>query len=302
VILCVGLAADETFVYTVAALIAARAKIRVLDLGQLAYSGSLQIYLDEPLDSVLELHKAEYRLDSFDGAWVRMVDISGAAPTQQLARRSSDQYRALCKLFEVVPYPVVNPPARNASNFSKVLHSTALGSMTGWQVPRTCLTNDAEEARTFISSCPQGAIFKGVSGQKTWASTYDQRCHESRLELLLKCPTLFQERIDGPDVRVHTVGDEVFAEAIESRNLDYRKVRGNRYTAISPPDDVVRGCRALVVGLGVPFLGVDFKVARRTNDWFFLEANAAPCYQGYDRRADRAISRSIAKFLSRSNW
>jgi len=44
------------------------------------------------------------------------------------------------------------------------------------------------------------------------------------------------------------------------------------------------------------FSGVDFKVSD-TGEWFFLEANSSPCYQGYDCRLGGAISDALADYL-----
>ena len=47
-ILCLGSAADLTFLHTVEALAQAGAAFDAIDLGQLAYSGTLEIPLDTP--------------------------------------------------------------------------------------------------------------------------------------------------------------------------------------------------------------------------------------------------------------
>jgi hypothetical protein len=80
------------------------------------------------------------------------------------------------------------------------------------------------------------------------------------LPLVARCPTLFQERIEGPDVRIHVVGSHVFAEMIESSSIDYRRAKGNIYHPITLPMSVSAGCVALGNMFSVPFLGIDFKV------------------------------------------
>jgi len=45
-------------------------------------------------------------------------------------------------------------------------------------------------------------------------------------------------------------------------------------------------------------MGVDFKIQESTGQWFFLETNSMPCYEGYDRRAGGAICRGIVKWLT----
>ena len=92
-------------------------------------------------------------------------------------------------------------------------------------------------------------------------------------------------------------GKQLFAEAIESDDLDYRVSKKNQYNSMLPPDNIANGCRSLSATCKIPFLGIDFKIKRTTGEWYFLEANTMPCYQGYDRRAKGAISRAIIEWL-----
>jgi hypothetical protein len=192
----------------------------------------------------------------------------------------------------------MNPPLREASGFTKVLHAVALAEVGCWQIPETCLTSDPAEASRFVRSCRNGVIFKGASASKTWATLFEPR-HERLLPRLRHLPVLFQERVVGPDVRIHVVGDQSFGELIDSPALDYRTVRGvNTYRPLTPPRAIADGCARLAQHCGVPLLGVDFKLERSTGAWYFLEANSMPCFEGYDERAGGAISRAIVDWLS----
>jgi hypothetical protein len=133
---------------------------------------------------------------------------------------------------------------------------------------------------------------------KTWAVSWNPAEHEARLGLLKATPVLFQEKIEGPDVRIHTVGAMTFAERIESCELDYRTTKGNCYQPITPPESILAGCTGLAEECNSPLLGVDFKIERATGVWYFLEANTMPCYEGYDRRAGGSISRAVAGWLA----
>jgi glutathione synthase/RimK-type ligase-like ATP-grasp enzyme len=295
--LAVGSAADDTFLWGLRALLRHSVRFDAIDIVDLIVNGGVNVDLDDPLKSRLTLAGCDYMLSEYSGAWVRILDVTSAAPTPDLSRRAEQMQSALAVLLGVLPQPVVNPPRREKSNFSKLFHATELGRLTGFQIPRSLLTNDADEAVAFANSCPNGAIFKGSSGSKTWVTLFDERKHAQRLPLIASCPVLLQERIVGPDVRIHVVDQECFAEAIDSVALDYRRVHGNSYRSQTLPASVDSGCGALTSAIGVPFLGVDFKIDRSLGDWYFLEANSFPCFQGYDRRAHGAISGSIVRFL-----
>lgn len=297
-IICVGLAADDTLRYSATAWRRAGLDVDVIDLAQLAFSGRVSAPLDNLGAATIELHGERYRLDEYAGAFVRLQDIASAAPSTRLAERSSAIFLALCRLFTYVDMPVVNPPLRDRSNFAKLSHAAELSAVGGFSTPRSCVTNDPEAARRFLASCAGGAVFKGVSSAKTWVTRYEARAHADRLDRLHAGPVLFQELIDGPDVRIHVVGSELFAEQIWSEAIDYRTTRGNCFSEVAEiPDRVRTGALAVQRWSGVPFLGIDFKIDPGTGEWFFLEANPMPGYDGYDRRAGGRISSAIANWI-----
>ena len=299
-ILCIGLAADATFMYTVSALRHAQRKVEVLDLALLAYAGEMELDYANPLHSIISLYGATYKLSDYSAALIRLLDISEEAPTTLLKNRVASLYLVLSKLFSYCQLPVINPTLRDNSNFSKLFHTVSLAHLTQWTIPRSCLTNSPDQAQKFIEECAGQLIFKGASGIKTWATRYDATLHKAQLSLLTECPVLFQECIEGYDVRIHAVGKDFFAEAIHSDEIDYRQVRGNRYHPIELPEAIQTGCAQLIEHMAIPFLGIDFKVEQKSGLWYFLEANTLPCYEGYDKRAGGIISQAIVAFLSNS--
>ncbi|MEI5102812.1 hypothetical protein RB200_35160 [Streptomyces sp. PmtG] len=299
-ILCIGLAADPTFLHGLRALAAAALPFTVVDLPTLALYGDLTVPLDDLRATVVRTGDGgtDVVLGDVSAVWCRPLNVSAAAPDPVAAQRADGQYQALCRVLEAVELPVLNPPWREATNSAKLLHAVTLAPVAGWRVPRSCVTNDPATAQAFVRSCPRGAIVKGAGAVKTWATLFGSE-HERLLSRLRHSPALFQERVTGPDVRIHVVADQAFAESIRSPAVDYRTVHGaNHYTPLTPPPAIREGCGRLVVDTGVPFLGVDFKIEESTGDWYFLEANSMPCYEGYDVRADGAISRAVLDWLT----
>jgi len=296
-IFCIGLAADDTFCHTLRALKQSGRTFDAIDFAQLTLAGEIDASLNDPASTVFHLRGKRFELGAYESAYVRLVNIAEAAPSPHLRRRAEGLYQGLIRLFSHAAMPVLNPPLGDCSNFSKFYHSVALAKPRNWTIPRSCLTNQPSEARVFIDSCDGRAIFKGASGMKTWATLWNEAEHEARLGMLGVAPVLFQERIDGPDVRIHVVGERLFAERIESRELDYRTTRGNRYEALTPPDSIAAGCIELARECNCPFLGIDFKLQRETGAWYFLEANSMPCYEGYDRRTGGRIGQALTDWL-----
>ncbi|MGW2283640.1 ATP-grasp domain-containing protein [Streptomyces phaeochromogenes] len=297
-LICLGSAADETFTYLTGNLLRMGLEAHVIDIASFAYSGSLQVDLKKPSQSFLQLGQRNHFLGDYSGAWVRLINISEQAPNERLSNRSADQHQALSIFFDIAPMAVVNPPSRSGGNYAKVAHGRILSSLADFEMPRSCLTDDQLVAKEFIISCPKGAVFKGASGQKTWACLYRKSDHAERLRLLANCPTLFQEYIPGPNVRVHVVGNQAFAEKITSPELDYRTAKGNRYEAISLPLEIRDPCILMCKNLGIPFMGIDFIIEEGSGNWIFLEANSAPCFQGYDIRANGKICRALGDYLA----
>jgi len=296
-ILCIGSAADDTYCHTIIAMKQANLKVDIIDIARLALSGEVLFPMHDLRSSVFKTSERSYHLNDYWGVWIRPVEIAEAAPEKSLKEKSAGLQVAMNRLFNNITIPVINPPIRDVSNFSKLFHAVSLAKLADWQIPRSCLTNNQTKAQNFISTCNEGVIFKGASAKKTWATLYKKEIHEHQLSALQAAPVLFQERIEGPDVRIHVVGDQLFGEAIESDDLDYRVSNKNKYNALSLPDNIAKGCKRLSATCKIPFLGIDFKIKKTTGEWYFLEANTMPCYQGYDRRAKGAISRAIIEWL-----
>jgi glutathione synthase/RimK-type ligase-like ATP-grasp enzyme len=299
VILCLGLAADDTFCYTLAALKKAHVDFVPIDFIQLIFSGDVGMSSHEPANAHIALHGTTYRMTDFAGIFSRLFDVSDAAPSSKLGSRAGAFHQILSRILSHPSLRVMNRPMHDHANFAKLYHTVSLASAIGWLTPRSCLTNVPSQARDFIESCPSGAIFKGASSAKTWCTVFDPAIHTERLHLIESCPVLFQEYIQGMNVRIHVVGHQLFSELILSKGVDYRSRRDNVYGSIDIPRDIAAGCAVLAQIVSVPLFGVDFLLQEETGKWFFLEANSLPAYEGYDRRAGGKISDAIVEWLAR---
>ena len=288
-----GSGADPTFRHTVSAMAQRGVEGDIIDLGHLILAGELELPLDGTPGTV-ELAGRTFTLDV--PVVARLIDISGAAPSTALANRARAIQACLARYLRCLPWErVVGAPWDN-SNFSKA-YQLSLAFDRAWSVPRTCTTSDPDAAKAFVGSC--NAIYKGASSSKTWARAFGPE-DVSRLPLLAGSPVLFQERISGFDVRVHVVGDQVFGEAAHATECDYRTDRSASFEPITVPQDIAADCVDMTRIMRLVLSGIDFKVSAE-GQWYFLEANSSPCYQGYDRRAGGAISDSLARQLGAVN-
>lgn len=299
-ILGIGSLADQTFRWTVSALRAAGYPVDIVDLAEIILNGAISGGLDDPMTMIVVVGKRRYRLADYSGWAIRLIDLAATAPDHTLADAARATNAALGRLARAAArhIPVVNPPPFDQSNFAKMLHIATYAAKPSWLVPESCLTNCIDTARAFVAEQPGGAIYKGASAAKTWVSLADVEAMGDRSDELATCPVLFQEYVEGADVRVHVVDDRCFAERLAGDAVDYRRLPLVDARAIDLPVDLERDCIALCREMGLPLAGIDFKISACSGQWFFLEANSMPCYQGYDKRADGQIGRAIAAFLS----
>ena len=106
---------------------------------------------------------------------------------------------------------VLNRPNTADANFSKAIHVKRLKAV-GFSVPETIVSNAPEEVRRRVVP-NETWVSKGCSGVRSIAVPYEA-AHDWELYRLTLCPSLFQQRIKGVDVRVHVVGRQFVAQEI----------------------------------------------------------------------------------------
>ncbi|WP_318306691.1 ATP-grasp domain-containing protein [Amycolatopsis solani] len=192
---------------------------------------------------------------------------------------------------------VLNRPEAAAGNASKPFQLRAIAG-AGFFVPPTLVTNDPDQVAEFIRMHGD-VIVKSVSGVR---SRVRRVRSTDKLADVAACPTQFQRRVPGTDVRVHVVGVEVFAAEVDSDADDYRYARalGHRdpvLTAIDLPPEVSVRCLDLARRLGLPVAGIDL---RRTPDgeWYCFEVNPSPGFTYYESKTGQPIAAAVAGLLA----
>jgi hypothetical protein len=307
-ILVCGLMADA-----VVELMCARLQAMGLDyffLDERRYPGAFDVSWDVGPSGVTGWVQGPDRrvdLEDVTGVYIRYVEYRDEAdgePRDEAARHEARIARAefqasLMQLADILPCTVVNRGRASVSNDSKVWQGF-LARTFGLDTPRTLATTDPAAARSFDEACQGRVIFKSLSSVRSIVQALDADARQ-RFELLPNCPTQFQERVDGVDLRVHTVGEAVFPTQIVSAASDYRYAgRQGAEIEIAPttlPDDVAAACIGITRALGLVVAGIDL---RRTPDGrhYFFEANPSPGFIFYERATGQPISEAIARLLS----
>ena len=119
---------------------------------------------------------------------------------------------SLLEFVEGLPVLVVNRRQPSCTNMSKP-YQQQLIAQYGFEVPRTLVTMVPEEARTFYDECHGRVIYKSISADRSIVRPL-MPDDFPRLEQIRYCPVQLQEMIPGADLRIHTVGERLFATEV----------------------------------------------------------------------------------------
>jgi RimK-like ATP-grasp domain len=267
----------------------------VLDAG-------LDLSVNEGVHGVIWSKTGDADLDLVVGAYLRPYEsgrLSGiaGAPHADATRAAAFDDAMLC-WSELTPARVVNRPSAMASNQSKP-YQLALIHAQGFAVPQTLLTTDAARLEAFWERHSE-VVYKSTSGIRSIVSRLTLE-HRERFRDLGSCPTQFQQWIPGTDVRVHVVGQEVFACEIGSSAIDYRYPQNEDERPIISPfcltEELARRCRQLAASLGLMVAGIDLRRTPKGN-WYCFEVNPSPGFTYYEQSTGQPIADAIARLLA----
>lgn len=262
------------------------------------YSASLEV--EAGVGGALKHDTRSYALETMTAAYIRPHHF---ALLDQYRPDSLDRTElaalyavegALTTLCDHGSLTVLNRPEAMASNSSKP-YQLSLIAGCGFRVPDTLITTDADALRAFHARHGR-LIYKSISSARSIVGTFDPG-DDVRLDDLTSCPTLFQPRIAGDDVRVHVVGQRIFASRIVSEGTDYRYAADATVTSMLLPDDVAARCLEVSRVLGLPFTGIDL---RRTpeGEWYVFEANPSPGFTYYEQLTGQPIADAVVDLLA----
>ncbi|MFF4215730.1 ATP-grasp domain-containing protein [Streptomyces nondiastaticus] len=256
------------------------------------------------LAGVIRTGGRSVELESVTAAYLRPVEPDAApGPAPAARRRARQVHDTLLSFTEAADAMgrcrLANPLSAMASNTSKP-YQAQLIARHGFYTPATLVSDDPDEVLGFVDR-HRGAVYKSTSGIRSVVTAFDPARDTGRLERLRWCPVQFQERLGGPDVRVHVVGDRTFAVLADSAAVDYRYARlqvgtDARLRPYELGDDVAGRCVALAADLGLPFAGVDLKLLPDGRVACF-EVNPSPGFSWYEAATGLPIAAAVADWL-----
>lgn len=177
----------------------------------------------------------------------------------------------------------------------------------GFVVPRTLVSSQRDEVRSFMSGLPNGVVSKSLDspitnpGSEVTPFQYTSPVGPATVQDM-GFPQLYQERVaHQEEFRVTVVGHQIFAAKVEANgtdgSADWRIATGNHaaFEATLLPDDVRARVSDMMTRLDLQVGGIDLL---RTGDGiYFLEVNPSCAFLWLERSLEIEISNAVMRLL-----
>ena len=251
----------------------------------------------------LRLDGDRHRLEDFTAIYTRLMEwqllpeVEHEPPDSPTRLHCQNLHAALMQWHELAPGRVLSRSAEIGVAYSKPLQGQLI-RRHGFSIPETLVTNDPEEVRRFRQRHGR-VIYKSASYVRSVVNLLDER-DPWALEAVRACPVLFQQYVDGTNLRVHTVGKRAFATSIEASAVDYRYAylagEAEKLAESAIREEFANRCVGLAAAFGLDFAGIDFKLTGG-GEAYCLEVNPAPAFSYYELHTGQPIARAVAEFL-----
>ncbi len=247
----------------------------------------------------LSTAQKQVSLDAVHGVYMRLENhekVFARRPAKDLTREMVVQ-DAFMQWTDLTTSRVITREGVGASNSSKPYQLQIIAA-NGFDVPETIVTNSWKAVEHFRQRHPR-IIYKSTSGVRSIVQEFKDTDLQ-RLDSIKHCPVQFQELIQGLDVRVHVVGHEVLAVAIETSETDYRYGKRQRYANYVLPAELSDRCVKLARTMGLEFAGIDIMITGDGKTYCF-EVNPMPGYAYFQLKTGADIAGALARLLTKQN-
>jgi hypothetical protein len=262
----------------------------------------LKLRFDGQIGGTLCVNGDSLQLEDITAVYPRPYDleliqsVSAAGPESPEFRHATALHHALSIWLDLTPALVLNRPRDMALNYSKPYQAMLIRA-SGFPSPETLLTTDTSAVHDFRKE-HDGVIYKSVSSIRSIVSQLRPE-DDVRLASVAWCPTQFQQRITGTELRIHIIGDELFACEIVTKADDYRyaTLSGNTLEILpyTLSEDCAAKCRSVVAAMNFTIAGVDLRCEKGT--WYCFEVNPSPGFMYYQEQTGQPIDEAIARLL-----
>lgn len=247
-------------------------------------------------------------LDQVRAAWWRRTTGYLAATEitdpSMAAFAVSETHEAIEGLLDALDCPWMNPRAADTAAHHKPLQ-WARAVQAGLTLPETLITNDPEQARAFVDRLGLGRVVVKpfLATHDVWRETRKLTAEDlDRFEQLRLAPVILQEFIEGVDLRITCVGQQLFTAEIDARKSsfpsDMRMVLGESVIAPLELPTALQGMLlALMRSLRLEYGAIDM---RRTDDgrYAFFEVNPAGQWLFAEHYTGLPITAAVTQHLA----
>ena len=184
----------------------------------------------------------------------------------------------------------------------------------GFKIPKTCITNNPEEAKSFFKNLNSEMIGKMQSSFAIYEDDIENvmftnvitNDNADDLDALIYCPMKFQERLEKKrELRITVIGKKIFSFEINSQKseaakVDWRKDGINMIEDWVPsklPKEIEAKIHQLLDIYHVDYGAIDM-ILTPENEYYFIEINAAGEFFWLDNLTENnQISKAIADLL-----
>lgn len=217
----------------------------------------------------------------------------------------SESHEAFSGLWQAIDAFWINHPIRDEVASHKA-YQLRIAQEVGFNIPTTLITNDPGAAQNFIAD--QGydkTVYKSfLATEQEWRETRLLRHEELALiDCVRYAPVIFQEYIPaGIDLRITIVGEQIFASAIHSKDVNYKvdyrmEMSRARIEPFHLPEDIEQKLHKYMKKLGIVYGAIDMRVTPEGR-YVFFEINPAGQWLFIEERTGQPITTAFANLLA----
>ena len=216
----------------------------------------------------------------------RNLDIYPFAGTDQYLSNHIAYMRLFLQGFKDAKW--VNPVQSFLQHYTKIDQMRIDANF-----PKTLITNRLDLALNFAKQYEAVAVKPIAGGAYVPKLTADELAEQFTDNFTQ--PYVFQEFIQGSNLRTFVIGEHVFTARNSSDLPDFRLDKSMTYTPVDLTDEQNKHCLDITRKLGYQYTAIDW--IERDGELFYLEANYAPIYGFFEDQTGYPITESIAELL-----
>lgn len=284
-----------------------KGKTKVAFMGQntIPYDNTLSLY---PEEGILKGHLKLNNLVKIDIRDIKAIYTRLGTANFEAASYSDEEKRyleyqrhvSIELLLENIDAMVINKSKSQFFNSSKLFQSWIIQKY-GFNIPDSIITTDRKKVEEFIDKHKKnGVIYKSCSSERSIVKKFEDKDYEN-LDLIKACPHLFQECVEGTDIRVHTlVTGETYACKIQTKTSDYRYDKEREIIPIEMPKEIAEQCVRMTADMGLYLSGVDLRVTE-DGRYYCFEVNPSPAFSWYEYQTGLPITKAVGDMMLKAD-